>query len=110
MMLCVTQNCGHKSRPARVITGKTRRVKTVVLPHNRPSVAKTVSNREVSMSGTSTTVNIQPTHRCSFCGVTNVESEGAFIAGPGVSICQKCVFQCVEIIFNQAAKTNKPTS
>lgn len=57
MMLCVTQNCGHKSKPVKVITEKTKRVKTVVREHNRPSDAKTVSNRGVSMSGTSTKVN-----------------------------------------------------
>lgn len=62
------------------------------------------------MSGTSAEVNIQPTHKCSFCGVSNTECSGILIAGPGVSICQKCVFQCVEIVFNRAEKTNKPTS
>lgn len=62
------------------------------------------------MSGTSTQVNIQPTHKCSFCGVTNIEVLGVLIAGPGVSICQKCVFLCVEIVFKCAEKTDKPTS
>lgn len=62
------------------------------------------------MSGTSAEVNIQPTHKCSFCGVTNIEISGVLIAGPGVSICQKCVFLCVEIVFKHAEKTDKPTS
>ncbi|HBQ6199094.1 TPA: hypothetical protein MYN45_001566 [Klebsiella variicola subsp. variicola] len=62
------------------------------------------------MSEASAQVNIQPTHKCSFCGVTNVEVSGVLIAGPGVSICQKCAFLCVEIIFQYAEKTNKPTS
>ncbi|EEE5091928.1 hypothetical protein [Salmonella sp. S132_54197] len=54
------------------------------------------------MSVTSIEVNIQPTHKCSFCGKTNVEVAG-------VSICQKCVFQCVDIVFKYAEKTNSPT-
>ncbi|EDW3008173.1 hypothetical protein YE76_004893 [Salmonella enterica subsp. enterica] len=54
------------------------------------------------MSVTSIEVNIQPTHKCSFCGKTNVEVAG-------VSICQKCVFQCVDIVFKYAEKTNAPT-
>ncbi|HBQ1905223.1 TPA: hypothetical protein L9X69_003430 [Klebsiella pneumoniae] len=62
------------------------------------------------MSGTSAEVNIQPTHKRSFCGVTNIEVSGVLIAGPGVSICQKCVFQCVDIVFQHAEKTDKPTS
>ncbi|MFG1049649.1 ClpX C4-type zinc finger protein [Salmonella enterica subsp. enterica serovar Chicago] len=63
----------------------------------------------VSMSVTSTEVNIQPTHKCSFCGKTNVEVVGVLVAGPGVSICQKYVFQCVDIVFKYAEKTNDPT-
>lgn len=62
------------------------------------------------MSGTGVEVNIQQTHKCSFCGVSNVELTGVLIAGPGVSICQKCVFLCVEIVFKYAEKTDKPTS
>ncbi|EKB75785.1 ClpX C4-type zinc finger protein [Klebsiella pneumoniae] len=62
------------------------------------------------MSGTSAEVNIQPTQKCSFCGVTNIEVSGVLIAGPGVSICQKYVFLCVEIVFKYAEKTDKPTS
>ncbi|HHX3383876.1 TPA: ClpX C4-type zinc finger protein [Salmonella enterica] len=61
------------------------------------------------MSVTSTEVNIQPTHKYSFCGKTNVEVVGVLVAGPGVSICQKCVFQCVDIVFKYAEKTNAPT-
>ena len=44
------------------------------------------------------------THRCSFCGKSNVEVRGTIIAGPGVAICQECVFGCVEIIFQSNAK------
>ncbi len=62
------------------------------------------------MSGTSAEVNIQPTHKCSFCGANNIEIAGVLIAGPGVSICQKCVSLCVEIVFKHAEKTDKPTS
>ncbi|MFW3863125.1 ClpX C4-type zinc finger protein [Klebsiella pneumoniae] len=42
--------------------------------------------------------------------MTNIEVSGVLIAGPGVSICQKCVFQCVDIVFQHAEKTDKPTS
>ncbi|WP_411175766.1 ClpX C4-type zinc finger protein [Klebsiella oxytoca] len=42
--------------------------------------------------------------------MSNVEFTGVLIAGPGVSICQKCVFLCVEIVFKYAEKTDKPTS
>ncbi|HBR2017059.1 ClpX C4-type zinc finger protein [Klebsiella pneumoniae] len=62
------------------------------------------------MSGTKTEVNVQATHKCSFCGASNVEFAGVLIADPGVSICQKCVFQCVDIVFRHAEKTDKPTS
>ena len=62
------------------------------------------------MSGTETEVNAQATHKCSFCGASNIEVAGVLIAGPGVSICQKCVFQCVDIVFQHAEKTDKPTS
>ncbi|HFS1553488.1 TPA: ClpX C4-type zinc finger protein [Klebsiella pneumoniae] len=44
------------------------------------------------MSGTKTEVNAQTTHKCYFCGASNIEVAGVLIAGPGVSICQKCVF------------------
>ena len=53
------------------------------------------------MSGTKTEVNAQTTH---------IEVAGVLIAGPGVSICQKCVFQWVDIVFQHAEKTDKPTS
>lgn len=66
--------------------------KAAVLEHQRPSGAKTESDCEVSMSATSTKVNIQPTHKCSFCGKTNVEIAGVLVVGDGVSICQECVF------------------
>ena len=62
------------------------------------------------MSATGIEVNIQPTHKCSYCGKTNVEVDGVLVAGPGVSICQECVFLCVEIVFKHAEKTDKPTS
>lgn len=62
------------------------------------------------MSGTKTEANAQATHKCSFCGARNIEVAGVLIAGPGVSICQKCVFQCVDIVFQHADKTDKPTS
>ncbi|AYY51608.1 TPA: hypothetical protein L0163_000740 [Citrobacter freundii] len=62
------------------------------------------------MSVTSTEVNIQPTHKCSFCGKTNVEVAGVLVAGPGVSICQDCVFLCVEMVFKHSAKTDEPTA
>ena len=62
------------------------------------------------MSETKTEVNAQATHKCSFCGASNIEVAGVLIAGPGVSICQKCVFQCVDIVFKYAEKTDKPTS
>ncbi|HAT2600275.1 TPA: ClpX C4-type zinc finger protein [Citrobacter freundii] len=61
------------------------------------------------MSATSTNVNIQPTHKCSFCGKTNVEIAGVLVVGDGVSICQECVFLCVEIVFKHSARTNEPT-
>ncbi|MBO2029046.1 hypothetical protein J4734_02810 [Klebsiella pneumoniae] len=56
-----------------------------------------------------TEVNAQATHKCSFAE-RNIEVAGVLIAGPGVSICQKCVFQCVDIVFQHADKTDKPTS
>ncbi|MGE2951334.1 ClpX C4-type zinc finger protein [Klebsiella pneumoniae] len=62
------------------------------------------------MSETKTEVNAQATHKCSFCGASNIEVAGVLITGPGVSICQKCVFQCVDIVFQHAEKTDKPTS
>ncbi|MBZ7756562.1 ClpX C4-type zinc finger protein [Raoultella ornithinolytica] len=62
------------------------------------------------MSVTSAEVNIQPTHKCSFCGIGNTKVSGVLIAGSGVSICQKCVFLCVENVFKHAEKTDKPTS
>ncbi|WP_326971894.1 ClpX C4-type zinc finger protein [Citrobacter freundii] len=84
--------------------------KAAVREHQRPSGAKTGSYCEVSMSVTSTEVNIQPTHKCSFCGKTNVEVAGVLVAGPGVSICQDCVFLCVEMVFKHSAKTDEPTA
>lgn len=48
-------------------------------------------------------VNAIPTHRCSFCGIDNIQSKGSMIAGEGVSICQECVFICVEIVFKDNA-------
>ncbi|MEP8780273.1 ClpX C4-type zinc finger protein [Enterobacter ludwigii] len=62
------------------------------------------------MSATGNEVNIQPTHKCSFCGKTNVDAAGVFIAGDGVSICQECVFLCVEIVFKHSARTDEPTA
>lgn len=56
------------------------------------------------MSDSSSCV-IAPTHKCSFCGMNNVQSRGAFIAGDGVCICQKCVFACVKIIFESNEKS-----
>ncbi|EAP9202992.1 hypothetical protein D0C25_24025 [Salmonella enterica] len=53
--------------------------------------------------------NLYPTHKCSFCGKANVEVAGVLVVGPGVSICQKWVFQCVDIVFKYAEKTNAPT-
>ncbi|WP_346763422.1 ClpX C4-type zinc finger protein [Escherichia sp. E1130] len=85
-------------------------VKTVVRQHRQSSIAKTESYCEASMSVTSTEVNIQPTHKCSFCGKTNVEVAGVLVAGPGVSICQDCVFLCVEMVFKHSAKTDEPTA
>ena len=84
--------------------------KAAVREHQRLSSAKTSSHCEVSMSATSTKVNIQPTHKCSFCGKTNVEVAGVLVAGPGVSVCQECVFLCVEIVFKHSAKTDEPTA
>ncbi|MGQ9451773.1 ClpX C4-type zinc finger protein [Leclercia sp. TB492] len=62
------------------------------------------------MSATSNKVNIQPTHKCFFCRKTNVEVAGVLIAGDGVSICQECVFLCVEIVFKHSARTDEPTA
>lgn len=39
------------------------------------------------------------THKCSFCNKDNTEVKSMF-AGPGVSICNKCVFLCVDIMIN----------
>ncbi|WP_225736855.1 hypothetical protein, partial [Salmonella enterica] len=77
----------------------TKKAKAAVGDHQRLSGA--IHCGEI-MSVTSIEVNIQPTHKCSFCGKTNVEVAG-------VSICQKCVFQCVDIVFKYAEKTNAPT-
>ncbi|HHG7266369.1 TPA: ClpX C4-type zinc finger protein [Klebsiella pneumoniae] len=123
-MLCDTQSYGQRSRPAQLNAGKqsakceraatrlgcSERRKPRCSNTNGFQVQKRRGNCEVSMSGTSAQVNIQPTHKCSFCGVTNIEVSGVLIAGPGVSICQKCVFLCVEIVFKCAEKTDKPTS
>ncbi|MDH8040429.1 ClpX C4-type zinc finger protein, partial [Klebsiella pneumoniae] len=57
------------------------------------------------MSGTKTEVNAQTTHKCYFCGASNIEVAGVLIAGPGVSICQKCVFQWGDIVFQHSEKT-----
>ncbi|EAP1707548.1 hypothetical protein D6O16_21755 [Salmonella enterica] len=77
----------------------TKKAKAAVRGHQRLSGAIHCGG---IMSVTSIEVNIQPTHKCSFCGKTNVEVAG-------VSICQKCVFQCVDIVFKYAEKTNAPT-
>jgi len=84
--------------------------KAAVREHQRLSDANATNNCEVSMSATSTKVNIQPTHRCSFCGKTNVEVAGALIIGDGVSICQECVLLCVEIVFKHSARTDELTA
>ncbi|MEB2937278.1 ClpX C4-type zinc finger protein [Klebsiella variicola] len=123
-MLCDTQSYGLRSRPVRLNAvqlnvrcekvasrlGCSERRKPRCSNTNGFLMQKRRGNCEVSMSGTSVEVNIQPTHKCSFCGVSNVEFTGVLIAGPGVSICQKCVFLCVEIVFKYAEKTDKPTS
>ena len=87
-----------------------KKAKAAVREHQRLSDANATNNCEVSMSATSNKVNIQPTHRCSFCGKTNVEVAGALIAGDGVSICQECVLLCVEIVFKHSARTDEPTA
>ncbi|EOW0204839.1 ClpX C4-type zinc finger protein [Klebsiella pneumoniae] len=124
MMLSGMAAYGLRSRPARLNAvqlnvrcekvanrlGCSERRKPRCSNTNGFQVQKRRGNCEVSMSGTSAEVNIQPTHKCSFCGVTNIEVSGVLIAGPGVSICQKCVFQCVDIVFQHAEKTDKPTS
>lgn len=123
MMYCVTQSYGQRNnhchqtslrRSALSVISRSRGcfewVKTVVRQHSQSSIAKTESYCEVSMSVTSTEVNIQPTHKCSFCGKTNVEVAGVLVAGPGVSICQDCVFLCVEMVFKHSAKTDEPTA
>ncbi|HGU9994602.1 ClpX C4-type zinc finger protein [Klebsiella pneumoniae] len=113
-MLCDTQSYGQRSRPAQLNAGKqsakceraatrlgcSERRKPRCCNTNGFQMQKRRGNCEVSMSGTSAEVNIQPTHKCSFCGMTNIEFSGVLIAGPGVSICQKCVFLCVEIFFS----------
>jgi hypothetical protein len=53
-------------------------------------------------------VNIQPTHKCSFCGKTNVEVAGVLMLGL-VPICQDA-FLCVEIVFKHSARTDEPTA
>ncbi len=62
------------------------------------------------MSGTKTEVNAQTTHKCYFRGASNIEVAGVLIAGPGVSICQKICLSVVDIFFQHAEKTDKPTS
>lgn len=89
---------------------RSEKAKAVVREHQQLSGAKTESHCEVSMSATSTEVNIEPTHKCSFCGKTNVEVAGVLVAGPGVSICQECVFLCVELVFKHSAKADEPTA
>ncbi|GEM_PF-3198137 len=42
---------------------------------------------------------VAPTHKCSFCDRDNHQVKH-MIAGPGVSICDKCVLLCVEIVFS----------
>ncbi|EEA8306561.1 hypothetical protein QE82_23070 [Salmonella enterica subsp. enterica serovar Rubislaw] len=54
------------------------------------------------MPGINEKANIA-THKCSFCGRSNIDSEvNSIIAGPGVSICDHCVLLCVEIIFKKS--------
>ena len=48
-----------------------------------------------------------PTHARSFCGKNNHQVEGILIAGPGVSICQDCVFLCIDIVFKNSAGRNE---
>lgn len=54
------------------------------------------------MPGKTEKANTQPTHKCSFCGIDNVELKGVMVAGPGVSICSDCVELCVGIVFKKA--------
>ncbi len=87
-----------------------KKVKAPLREQKGLSGASATNNCEVIMPATSTKVNIQPTHRCSFCGKTNVEVAGALIVGDGVSICQECVLLCVEIVFKNSARTDEPTA
>ena len=86
------------------------KAKALLRVQKGPSNARTDSRCEASMPVTNTKVNIQPTHKCSFCGKTNVEVSGVLIAGDGVSICQACVFLCVGIVFKHSARTDEPTA
>ncbi|MGB7799839.1 ClpX C4-type zinc finger protein [Buttiauxella sp.] len=51
-----------------------------------------------------TALNNQPTHQCTFCGITNATLKGVMISDPGVNICQECVLLCVDLVFGHSAK------
>ncbi|CZV40381.1 ClpX C4-type zinc finger protein [Enterobacter asburiae] len=53
------------------------------------------------MPGKIEKANLQPTHKCSFCGIDDKSLKGVMIAGPGVSICSDCVKLCVDIVFEK---------
>lgn len=46
------------------------------------------------------------THKCSFCNKDNTEVK-QMVAGPGVSICNECVFICVDIMINGLGKEDQ---
>jgi ATP-dependent protease Clp ATPase subunit len=55
------------------------------------------------MPGIIEKANIHPTHKCSFCGINNLEAVGVMVSGPGVCICQDCIYICVELVFSAAS-------